>query len=699
MARRLHVVSDLIRDTTSDSETLAYLLLLAKCLKEEDVEMTDELQGSLCEAIGISFLHRLLKSKGSVETTKLYKEISLSIIVGLFLRTEERRELEKMIPDLVSVARDPTYTNLQNLHPNIIKTLYYLCSIPGAETKLHMFTLLCNQPSFMFQSPHRKNWCQLVARCITTIPTFMVTGSRQDVAKRSKFDQIVLELIETSFEAFLDRAKTSSSDQYCQRLNCLAIIFNADQSLFKRKDFSEKFLDIFSEMIKYADKLSLTSRAEILGVGPLISSQFNLDNSPDELVILYRLSAIELKLQLENVVQGVEKEKEMEEGEEAKEAHPPNLGDKDSKNPIYQVPDVDENEDHENKNVENPESNKVETDENPKVNEQPLIEDDIENPGARVKTMDVVEDPMLPTYCIVNCCQSIENCIKQLVNGDTVTEHTQSLIDAIRMALSSVMFFLRNSDCLEHDSANAVIRLFACWLTEDTGELEDIKATLKVLVPLLCDDKRAMLGLFVSAINNQMEHEGFQSFVETDLCPELISFAKANIWEEEFINLVPIFNELLNQDKYPLIPGNEGTSGLPFTVQLPDKIDLRYLSTVQLQCFLYMCYHKQRSNLLVTKIDAFEWMNRILVFTLSPFNSPLSANWEEGLPSDWADLKDVWLSTVHAVCLVINTVPDPSRISCDLTSLAAKCANYSETYNEVTCSLETLLASLGARES
>ena len=497
----------------------------------------------------------------------------------------------------------------------------------------------------MFQSSHRKNWCHLLARFITTIPTFLVTGSRENVVTRTRFDKTVLELINVSFEEFSDRKKTSNVDQYCQRLNCLAIIFSADQSLFKRKDFAEKFLAMFLEMMKVTDKLSLPSRAEMLGVGPLISSTFTLDDDPEVLAILYRLSAIELKLQLENVVQEVEKEKEdvdnMEEEEESKtkeeEHHPPNLGDKDSKNPIYQVPDAEEGT---------------------QIKEE--YQEDLEEmrDGARAKTVDdgkVVVDPMLPTYCIVNCCQSIENCINQLVNGDTVTEYTQTLIDAIRMALSSVMFFLQNTHCLEHDSANAVIRLFAYWLTEDTGELEDIKSTLKVLVPVLCDEKREMLGLFVSAIINQMENEQFQTFVETDLCPELLGLAKANIWEEEFINLVPIFNELLNQDKFPQIPGSETSAALPFTVQLPDQINLRYLSTVQLQCFIFVCYRKNRSGHLYNGFDALDWMNKIVAFTLSPFNSPL-ANWEEGLPADWAELKDVWLSTIHAVCLVINMV-------------------------------------------
>ena len=49
---------------------------------------------------------RLLKSRSSTaQYSGLYKEISLNIIIALFLKTEERGELEKMIPDLVSVSQ------------------------------------------------------------------------------------------------------------------------------------------------------------------------------------------------------------------------------------------------------------------------------------------------------------------------------------------------------------------------------------------------------------------------------------------------------------------------------------------------------------------------------------------------------------------------------------------------------------------
>ncbi|KAL5259967.1 hypothetical protein ACHWQZ_G010175 [Mnemiopsis leidyi] len=119
---------------------------------------------------------------------------------------------------------------------------------------------------------------------------------------------------------------------------------------------------------------------------------------------------------------------------------------------------------------------------------------------------------------IVSCCGTIENCIGELVdseNNQMDGKLLQSLIDDIRMAMTSAMFYLQKG-LTQQGVFIPVLRLLMRWLSDDSAEVDQIIATFNALKDFYKIPKSySEFGNFiVSAVIFRMEDKKFREYVE-----------------------------------------------------------------------------------------------------------------------------------------------------------------------------------------
>ena len=102
-----------LKDSTSDSEKFAYLLIVTKL---PHVAITEDIQEALCSSIGTSFITRLVQSTSTGSNSILFKKLGVSILSSFFLTDKYSGFILKLIPSLLEVSNIcySAYNNLWN---------------------------------------------------------------------------------------------------------------------------------------------------------------------------------------------------------------------------------------------------------------------------------------------------------------------------------------------------------------------------------------------------------------------------------------------------------------------------------------------------------------------------------------------------------------------------------------------------------
>lgn len=289
---------------------------------------------------------------------------------------------------------------------------------------------------------------------------------------------------------------------------------------------------------------------------------------------------------------------------------------------------------------------------------------------------------------IIACCETVENCISELVDeqNELPGELLTAFISDIRMAVRSAMFYLQHMDPGEPEFV-PVLRLFMRWCSDDSVEVNEIIATFSALKAFysIPDNYKEYSGFLVLAVIFQMEDRTFRDYVKSDLGYYLLDISLRSL-PDCSLTLAPIFNELLSRDIY-LKPGQlvdlPGLCGV--FCHASKTLTPTSLSVIQTAAYLILCYSKR--GLVPACRDGFNlttWTCRSVNFLLAPLR---------GTAPSWLDLQDMWLSSVHSVCELVERSPDEIMFGgVDVGFLASQSVNHSEVGGEVTNMLEDLLS-------
>ena len=299
---------------------------------------------------------------------------------------------------------------------------------------------------------------------------------------------------------------------------------------------------------------------------------------------------------------------------------------------------------------------------------------------------------------VIGCCGTIENSIGEMVdeNVQTSGEILQKLIDDIRMVMKSVMFYLQKTDLMEQKIFVPVLRLFMRWLSDDSSETQDIIETFESLKAFFAVEQYySTCGSFlVSAVLFQMEDEKFRNYVKDDLGYFLIDIGIRGSTSNSTCAFIfaPIFNDLLSYDIF-LSPSKilqSECSKLLSQVLCYEQSELSFcsLSYIQLSSYLILCFGKRNTVLSsVYKLwDINRWVSNSINYLLAPLM-------QDKVDKNWLELKDMWFSSVNAVCLLLEKSDE--TITYDQTNmefLISRSSNYSEIGDEISGALEELLA-------
>ena len=297
---------------------------------------------------------------------------------------------------------------------------------------------------------------------------------------------------------------------------------------------------------------------------------------------------------------------------------------------------------------------------------------------------------------VVACCETIENCISEMVdeNSQLGGEILQSMIDDIRMAMTSTMFYLQKG-LHKQDTFVPTLRLFMRWLSDDSADVNEIISTFRALKDFysFAQNYSEYGGFLVSAVIFQMEDKKFREFVKTDLAYFLIEISLLGLLSAKCLVLAPIFNDLLTYDIFlnmRKVSGNDQVSqSLCSLFCHEDKaLSAFSLCRIQVSSYLILCLSKRNQSMqsVCEHYTVSGWTCRAVNYLLSPFqgNRP---------PGDWLDLKDIWLSSVHSICELIEKSSEEVLFDgVNMDVLIRKSVNYSEIGDEISGALEDLLS-------
>ena len=117
VTQRLNALTLVVKQTKTDSQKFAALLAVSKMLKAE--ELTSSQRKDVFEAIGFSFLIRLLTSNGDSECPKsVFNELGLSILVSFVSDPElvQAPEHKKIIPEVLKIVEERSQDQNQVLY-------------------------------------------------------------------------------------------------------------------------------------------------------------------------------------------------------------------------------------------------------------------------------------------------------------------------------------------------------------------------------------------------------------------------------------------------------------------------------------------------------------------------------------------------------------------------------------------------------
>ena len=305
-----------------------------------------------------------------------------------------------------------------------------------------------------------------------------------------------------------------------------------------------------------------------------------------------------------------------------------------------------------------------------------------------------VSDRCLET--VVLCCGTVENCISEMVdeNNKVEGEVLQGIIDDIRMAMTSIMFYIQKG-LYEQATFVPALRLFMRWLSDDSTDVNEIISTFSALKDFyfINQNYSDYGGFLVSAVIFQMEDKKFREYVKNDLIYFLLEISLLGKNSSEPFVLAPIFNDLLTYDIFldleKLFEGEGVSQSLCNLFCHEDKV-LSTSSLCQLQVcsYLLLCLTK-RNKPLQSVCDHYTssgWTCKAINYLISPFRGVESSE-------DLAGLKNVWLSSVHSIYDLIEKSSEEILFDgVDMDVLIRKSANYSEVGDEVSGALEELLS-------
>ena len=298
---------------------------------------------------------------------------------------------------------------------------------------------------------------------------------------------------------------------------------------------------------------------------------------------------------------------------------------------------------------------------------------------------------------IVACCGTIENCIGELVdseNNQMDGKLLQSLIDDIRMAMTSSMFYLQKS-LTKQGVFIPVLRLFMRWLSDDSADVDQIIATFTALKNFYEIPKNySEFGNFmVSAVIFQMEDKKFRDFAKNEFAYFLLEISLRGLLSSECLILAPVFNDLLTYDIFinlkKISEKDQMSECICRIFSLEDKtLSTFSLCQIQVCSYLILCLTK-RNQSLQSVCDSYTvsiWTSKAINYLLAPLRG-------EEPPENWLDLKDIWFSSVHSVCELIEKSSEEIIFSgVDMDVLIRKSMNCSETGDEISGALEELLS-------
>ena len=297
---------------------------------------------------------------------------------------------------------------------------------------------------------------------------------------------------------------------------------------------------------------------------------------------------------------------------------------------------------------------------------------------------------------VIGCCVTIENSINEMVdeNAQTPGETLQKLIDDIRMAMSSAMFYLQKTELVEQVIFVPVLRCFMRWLSDDSSCIQDIINTFSSLKTFYENEQNYIsYGSFiVSAILFQMEDQVFRTYVKDDLGYFLLHVGVRSFSKYALI-VAPIFNDLLSYDIF--LNTNkiiERTCFSELVSQLlsfdESEFSFRGLSLIQFCSYVILCFSKRNININTVHEpwDLSQWVTRTINYLLVPFI-------QEESDQSWVELKEVWFSSVYSVCQLLEKIDEGVCFEqVNMRLLVSRSSNYSELGDEVSGALEELLA-------
>ena len=175
----------------------------------------------------------------------------------------------------------------------------------------------------------------------------------------------------------------------------------------------------------------------------------------------------------------------------------------------------------------------------------------LEEISHKMDNHETIEISLSDKHTLVACCETIEDSLNEIVsNAQCIpVETSATLIDAIRMCMKSVIFFMEHRN-YEYDFFPAVFRVYMRWLSEDNYDVSDVIQSFVHCRSLLATNWKNYSHFLPSGVINQMESKLFVEFLKNEYGLYLAELSLMNNPVEEGIVLAPIFNELLSRKVY-----------------------------------------------------------------------------------------------------------------------------------------------------
>ena len=310
----------------------------------------------------------------------------------------------------------------------------------------------------------------------------------------------------------------------------------------------------------------------------------------------------------------------------------------------------------------------------------------------RMDNHEAIEISLSDKQTLVACCETIEYGLNEIVSDaqSIPVETSAALIDAIRMCMKSVMFFMEHSS-YDYDFFPAVFRMYMRWLSEDNYDVSDVIQSFVHCRNLLATNWKSYSHFLPSAVINQMESRLFVDFLENEYGLYLVELSLINNPIEEGIVLAPIFNELLSRKVYLDLSGLLSKTSAKDSITAcsgikSSKFSFEMLTLIQFIAYVNMCAFVFQKT--IDGLDFDNWLVKSINYVLKPI-------FDEALPKKWMDLQNVWISSVNSICICLHTVQsNTARMQINIDGLVSKCNNNSESVDEITDTLEELLSAI-----